>query len=82
MGGGPLLEVASNQNNQKEHNYWGKFINKGPSIFYVSKRTGLVGLEISFVDVQYCMYADMVGQKKPPSGTPQPLPLSSSSADK
>ena len=50
VGGGLLLEVASNQNNQKEHNYWGKFINKGPSIFYVSKRTGLVGLEIS----QFC----------------------------
>ena len=39
------MEVESNQNNQKEHNYWGKIINKEPSIFYVRKRTGLVGLE-------------------------------------
>ena len=59
------MEVASNQNNQKEHNYWGKFINKGPSIFYVSKRTGFEYPKMTvFADVQYCIYADNVGGSK------------------
>ena len=37
------------------------FSPEGPPIYYVIKRTGWVGLEnVSFADVQYCMYADIV----------------------
>ena len=35
---------------------------KGPSLYHVSKRTGWVGSEMAiFADVQYCIYADIVG---------------------
>jgi hypothetical protein len=38
---------------------------KKPSIYYVSKRTGWVGSKKKgggeFADVQYCIYADIVG---------------------
>ena len=37
-------------------------IGRGPSLYYVSKRTGWVGLEMTiFADIQYWIYADKVG---------------------
>jgi len=37
----------------------------GPSLYYVSKRTGLVGLENGlFDDDQYYIYADIVGRSE------------------
>ena len=52
----------------------GDDLTSGPSLYYVSKRTGWVGLEnhflkmTSFADVHYCIYADKMGgwvQKRP-----------------
>ena len=46
----------------------GDDLTSGPSLYYVSKRTGWVGLEnhflkmTSFADVHYCIYADKVGE--------------------
>jgi hypothetical protein len=38
---------------------------KVPSLYYVSKRTGWVGRwvqkKVIFADVQYCIYADIMG---------------------
>ena len=40
----------------------GVYLCKEQSLYYVSKRTGWVGLENGpFADVQYCIYADKVG---------------------
>jgi hypothetical protein len=41
---------------------------KGTTLYYVSKRTGWVGLENGHLaDVQYCVYADKVGGWGPKS---------------